>query len=148
MPVTHHSIELHTKQQFEVLNITEEVQTLLNTAGPKNGVVVISVPHTTAAIKLNHFEPLLLQDILRTIYRLVPQDVSYNHDLFELRQNIAPGERSNGHAHVKAFLLGSSETVPVKDGGLVLGDRQNILFVECDGGRKRVVNVSFIGDAS
>ena len=56
-----------------------------------------------AAITINHNEPLLMQDIMKTLYRLVPIDQSYSHDLFEVRQNVAPNERSNGHAHVKLF---------------------------------------------
>jgi secondary thiamine-phosphate synthase enzyme len=146
MHTTHTSIQLQTTQQFEAVDISEQVQRAVGQSGLKDGIVAVTVPHTTAAIRLNHFEPLLMQDILRMLYRLAPQDISYNHDLFELRQNIMPNERSNGHAHVKAFLLGSSVTVPVQNGHVVLGDRQNIIFIECDGGRKRTVNITCMGD--
>lgn len=146
MKVLNTSLSIQTNQQFEIINITEQVTRAVVESGIKEGVVTVSVPHTTASIKLNHFEPLLMQDILRTIFRLVPQDINYNHDIFELRQNVTPTERSNGHAHVKAFLLGGSETVPVTSGALVLGDRQSILFVECDGSRKRKVNISILGN--
>ena len=78
-------------------------------------MAVVFCPHTTAAVRLNHFETLLMQDIMKTLYRLVPIDTNYSHDLFEVRQNVAPNERSNGHAHVKAFLLGSSETLIVEN---------------------------------
>ena len=145
MKIVNTSLSVQTSQQFEIINITEQVVRTVTESGVKEGVITISVPHTTASIKLNHFEPLLLQDILRTVFRLVPQDISYNHDIFELRQNVTPNERSNGHAHVKAFLLGNSETVPIAAGAVVLGDRQSILFVECDGSRKRRVNISIIG---
>ncbi len=146
MSVVQQSISLLTHQQFEIVNITEQVQEVVTTSRISHGLVSVSVPHTTSAIRVNHFEPLLLQDFLRTLYRLVPQDISYNHDLFELRQNIAPNERSNGHAHVKAFLMGASESLGINGGHVVLGDRQNILFIECDGGRKRTVNLTIIGD--
>lgn len=146
MKIVNTSLSVQTSQQFEIINITEQVVRTVTESGVKEGVITISVPHTTASIKLNHFEPLLLQDILRTVFRLVPQDISYNHDIFELRQNVTPNERSNGHAHVKAFLLGNSETVPIAAGAVVLGDRQSILFVECDGSRKRRVNISIIGN--
>jgi len=79
------------------------------------------------------------------LYRTAPIDINYAHDLFEIRTKIEPGERSNGHAHVKAFLLGDSETVPVEGGKLLLGERQSIFFVELDGGRKRRVYIQILG---
>ncbi len=146
MAVLNTQIHIQTSAQFEVVNVTDHVMQAVSRSGVKSGLVSISTPHTTAGIKLNHFEPMLMQDMLRTIYRLVPQDISYNHDLFELRQNVAPNERSNGHAHLKAFLLGASESLPVESGKIMLGDRQSILFVECDGGRKRTVNITVVGE--
>jgi secondary thiamine-phosphate synthase enzyme len=73
-------------------------------------------------------------------------DISYSHDLFEVRQNVAPNERSNGNAHVKAFLLGSSETLPVNEGVLALGAKQSLFFVEFDGGRSRETHIKIIGE--
>lgn len=146
MTTKHSILTIETTQQFEIVNITEQVQKAVRANGITSGLVAISTPHTTAGIKLNHFEPLLLQDLLRAMYKLAPQDASYNHDLFEQRQNIVPGERSNGHAHVKAFLLGASESLPILEGRVVLGDRQNILFIECDGSRKRTVHITLLGE--
>lgn len=146
MSTKHSILSIETTQQFEIVNITEHVQEAVHANGIVSGLLTVSTPHTTAGIKLNHFEPMLLQDILRTMYKLAPQDTSYNHDLFELRQHVAPGERSNGHAHIKAFLLGASESLPIIDGRIVLGDRQNILFVECDGARKRTVHITMLGE--
>src|ERR1035437_636302 len=139
-------ITLETKKQFEIIDVTEHVKKTVTDSGIKNGIAVIFCPHTTAAIRLNHNEPLLMQDIMKMLYRLVPIDTSYSHDLFEVRQNVAPNERSNGHAHVKAFLLGSSETLPVEKGELLLGTKQNILFVELDGGRSREVQIQILGE--
>ncbi len=80
------------------------------------------------------------------IYRLIPVDTNYSHDLFEMRSVVATNERSNGHAHVKAFLLGSSETVPVNNGKLTLGKRQSVFFVELDGGRSRNFIIQIMGE--
>ena len=80
------------------------------------------------------------------LYRLVPIDTNYSHDLFEVRQNVAPNERSNGHAHVKAFLLGSSETLLVENSQLVLGQKQSLFFVEMDGGRPREIYIKILGE--
>ncbi len=139
-------IDLETKKQFELLDITEKVKMAVLESGIRQGIVVIAVPHTTASVRVSHNEPLLLQDIMKSIYRLVPIDISYSHDLFEVRQNVAPNERSNGHAHVKAFLLGSSESLIVEGGSLLLGAKQSIFFVELDGGRSRQCNIKVLGE--
>ncbi len=140
-------IEIKTQKQFELVDITQLINAEVTSSNVKDGLVSIFCPHTTAAIRLNHNEPLLIQDIMHMIYRLVPIDQNYNHDLFELRSGVDVNERTNGHAHVKAFLLGSSsESVPIKDGKLILGDRQSVFFVELDGGRDRNFNITIIGE--
>jgi secondary thiamine-phosphate synthase enzyme len=144
--VTTKRFEVETNKQFELIDITEKVLGVVSESGLANGSAVIFSPHTTASIRINHNEPLLIQDFMKTLYRLSPVDINYAHDVFEIRENVAVGERSNGHAHVKAFLLGSSESVPFMDGGLVLGDRQSIFLVELDGGRKRDFYVQVSGE--
>jgi secondary thiamine-phosphate synthase enzyme len=139
-------ILLETKKQFELVDITSHVQTAVLDSGIKEGIISVFCPHTTASVRLNHNEPLLMQDIMKSLYRLVPLDISYSHDLFEVRQNVAPNERSNGHAHVKSFLLGSSECLIVEKGQLQLGAKQSLFFVEMDGGRSREVRVKVIGE--
>lgn len=139
-------ISIQTSKQFEVQDITEKVSELVGRSGIKNGVVVVQSPHTTGSVRLNHFEPLLLQDMLKAIYRLVPVDSSYSHDLFEIRKEVNPDERSNGHSHIKSFLLGSSESVILSDGKLMLGAKQSVLFIEFDGGRKRNIQIMVMGE--
>jgi len=139
-------LQLETKKQFEIIDISEQIKKVVAESGITTGIAVIFCPHTTAAIRLNHNENLLMQDVMKALYRLVPLDISYSHDLFEVRQNIAPNERSNGHAHVKAFLLGSSENLIVENGLLLLGGKQSVFFVELDGGRSREVMVKIIGE--
>ncbi len=146
MKVTTKKFDLETNKQFDAIDVTEHILEAISASGIKNGSVLVFAPHTTAAIKINHNEPLLLQDFMKMLHRLVPVDINYAHDIFEIRENVAPGERSNGHAHVKAFLLGSSETIPFVDGGLMLNDRQSVFFVELDGGRKRDFVVQVTGE--
>jgi secondary thiamine-phosphate synthase enzyme len=141
-----HHIELVTKKQFELVDITEAIKAAVSASGIGSGLAAVYNPHTTAAIRANHNEPLLVQDIMKTLYRLVPLDVSYSHDLFEVRQQVAINERSNGHAHVKSFLLGSSETFVIDRGELLLGDKQSVFFVELDGGRNRDYYIQIIGE--
>lgn len=140
------TIGVDTKKQFELIDLTAKVTEVVKASGVQQGIVVIFNPHTTAAVRVNHNEPLLLQDIMKTLFRLVPVDISYSHDLFELRENPELGERSNGHAHVKAFLLGSSESLIVENAQLVLGPKQSIFLVELDGGRARNVRVQIVGE--
>lgn len=140
----HKQIALTTSKQFEMVDITKLVRDAVAESGIHDGQVLVYNPHTTSSIRLNHNEPLLLQDIMKALYHTVPIDMSYSHDVFEIRQNVAVNERSNGHAHVKAFLLGSSETLPLVGGELKIGEKQSIFFVELDGGRSRdfYVNIS------
>src|SRR4051812_19957609 len=146
MKILNKRIELETKKQFDLIDVTDQVNSVLKESGVQDGQALVYCPHTTAAIRLNHNEPLLIQDIMKMLYRLVPVDVNYAHDVFEIRENVSVGERSNGHAHVKSFLLGSSETVPVADGKIALGERQSIFFVEFDGGRQRDYIVQISGE--
>ncbi|MCX6796971.1 MAG: secondary thiamine-phosphate synthase enzyme YjbQ [Candidatus Doudnabacteria bacterium] len=146
MKIFNKKISLETKKQFEIADITQQVLAAVSEAGFKEGIITIFCPHTTAGIRLNHNEPLLIQDIMKTLYRLVPLDISYSHDLFEVRQNVAPNERSNGHAHIKAFLTGSSESLLIENHQLLLGKMQSIFFVDFDGGRSREVYIKIIGE--
>ena len=146
MPTKTHKLKLTSKKQFELIDITELVDGLVTKSGVRNGLVNIFSPHTTASVRLNQNEPLLIQDIMKTIYDLVPVDINYSHDLFEIRSGIEALNRSNGHAHVKNFLMGSSQTIPLEGNKMTLTARQSIFFVELDGGREREVIVTVIGD--
>jgi secondary thiamine-phosphate synthase enzyme len=139
-------VKLVTKKQFELVDITAALKQAITESSVKTGLAVVFNPHTTASIRLNHNEPLLLQDIMKTLYRLIPLDVSYSHDLFEVRNEVAVNERSNGHAHVKSFLLGSSESLAIENGTPILGAKQSLFFVELDGGRDRDYYIKIIGD--
>lgn len=146
MNTSHKELALESHTQFELIDITPQVKAAIAQSGARNGAVVVFAPHTTAAVRLNHNEPLLKQDLMKMLYRLAPIDMSYAHDFFEVRSGTKPDERSNGHAHVKAFLLGQSQSIPIKDGQLTIGDRQSVFFVELDGGRKRRVIIQILGE--
>ena len=139
-------IFIETQKQFEMIDITHHVKKAVEETKMTHGIVSIFCPHTTAAVRLNENEPLLVQDIMKTLYKLVPIDASYSHDLFEVRSNLSPSERSNGHAHLKSFLLGASETLPVEKSQVIIGHKQSIFFVELDGGRSREVYVKVLGE--
>ena len=146
MKIYKERIDLESKAQIEFMDITDQVQDIVTRSGIREGQTLVYVPHTTMGVAINHNESMLLQDFMRVLYKIVPVDAQYSHDLFELRRQSGSADgRSNGHSHCKAILLGNSETVPVEKGKLVLTERQNIFAVEFDGSRKRDVVVQIIG---
>ncbi|MBL8206973.1 MAG: YjbQ family protein, partial [Blastocatellia bacterium] len=94
----------------------------------------------------NENEPLLLDDLKKSLERAAPRTVSYKHDDFDIRtENLTPDERPNGHAHCKALFLRSSETLNLINGELDLGRWQRVFLVELDGARQRTVSLSILG---
>lgn len=145
MKIHKERIDLESKSQIEFMNITDRVQEIVDRSGVREGQALIYVPHTTMGVAINHNESMLLQDFMRVLYKIVPVDDQYSHDLFELRRESTADGRSNGHSHCKSILLGNSETVPVEKGKLLLTERQSIFAVEFDGSRKRDVFIQVIG---
>jgi secondary thiamine-phosphate synthase enzyme len=145
MKIYKERIDLESKTQIEFMDITNQAQEIVDRSGIREGQALIYVPHTTMGIAINHNESMLVQDFMRILYKIVPVDEHYSHDLFELRRASGSDGRSNGHSHCKAILLGNSETIPVEKGKLLLTERQNIFAVEFDGSRKRDVFVQVIG---
>ncbi len=145
MKIHKEKIAFETKTQIEFVDLTDRVQEVIDRSGIREGQVLLYSEHSTMSLAINHNETMLLQDFMRVLYRLVPVDDQYSHDLFEIRRDVISDGRSNGHSHCKAFLLGASETIPVDKGKLLIGQRQNIFAVEFDGGRKRDLFVQVIG---
>lgn len=146
MKIQKQIIEKESKSQIEFIDITHDVEEFVTASRVKSGQVLVFSPHSTASIAINENESLLLQDFQRLLYKLVPIDERYSHDLFELKRTVRSDGRSNGHSHCKNFLLGASETIPVEEGKMLLGEHQNIFFVEMDGARKRDIVVQIIGE--
>ncbi len=146
MKIHKERIDIESKTQIEFLDVTDKVQDVIDRSGIREGQVLVYVPHTTMGVAVNHNESMLLQDFMRVLYKIVPVDDQYSHDLFELRREAGSSDgRSNGHSHCKAILLGNSETLPVEKGKVFLTDRQSIFAVEFDGSRKRDIIVQVIG---
>jgi len=145
MKVHHKKIEIKSTTQIEFIDITEKVNEIISDSGIREGQVTVYSPHTTANIIVNHNETMLLQDFMRTLYKLVPVSDRYSHDLFELNREKASDGRSNGHSHCKAMLMSVSETVPLEKGHMMLSPTQSIFAVELDGARTRDIIVQVIG---
>jgi isopentenyl-diphosphate Delta-isomerase len=125
-------------------DLTNDVQRAVTASGVLQGQVHVYSNHTTAAIRINENEPLLMADFQRLLERLVPVG-GYDHDDMSRRQDVAADEPLNGHAHCRHLLLSSSETLPVAGGRLGLGTWQRVFLIELCSGRPRHVTVQVTG---
>jgi secondary thiamine-phosphate synthase enzyme len=115
-----------------MVDVTREVADVVRSSGVDEGRVIVFVPHTTAAVTINeNADPDVQHDVLLTLAELIPEG----------RRGYRHGE-GNSDAHVKASLLGASETILVREGRLLLGTWQGIYFAEFDGPRTRQMHVS------
>ena len=142
------SIELVTTTAPEFIDLTERVEEIIARSPVSEGLAVVFSRHTTAAITLNEFEPLLLEDMADFLDRLAPRAHAYRHNDFDVRTvNMTPDESPNGHAHCLQLLLGASQTIPIRDGRLSLGQWQRIFMVELDRSRTREAVIQTFGVA-
>src|SRR6476620_10498967 len=124
-----YTLTVRSHQREELVEFTDQVQQKLKESDAKEGVVVLYVQHTTARLTVNeNADPDVPRDMLHALRTLIPQHgMGFRH-----------GEE-NSDAHIKATLVGSSVTIPFKDGKLLLGRWQGIFLCEFDGGRERQV---------
>ena len=138
-------MKLHTGQlrfsthgDGDVIDLTEGVASVLESSGVEDGMVSVFVPGSTAAVTAMEHEPGGVRDLREALERLIPAQGDYEHN----RLN----NDTNSHAHIRAALVGPSETVPVRDGGLALGTWQQLVLVDFDDRpRQRTVVVQVIG---
>ncbi len=129
------NINIKTRTRTEFMDITSEIQQVIDEAGIKNGICCLYVPHTTAGITINEgADPSVVSDIQRTLSKLIPNNLNYSH------------MEGNSDAHIKSTVVGASKTVIIDDGKLLLGTWQSIFFCEFDGPRHRRVLVKLIND--
>ena len=144
--VCHRTLHLHTDEASQFIDLTAAIRQFVDDSGITHGLINVQTRHTTTAIIVNENEPLLLEDLKKSLERLAPSTVSYRHDDFEIRtENLTPDERPNGHAHCKALFLRSSETLNIINSELDLGRWQRVFFLELDGARERTVSLSILG---
>jgi secondary thiamine-phosphate synthase enzyme len=139
MPVKSSSIQLSTRGDADIHDITEEVARQVDQSGLKDGTVTIFCPSSTSALTTIEFENGALSDLQRLFNEIVPPNREYAH-------NARWGD-GNGHSHVRAALLGPSLTIPFVNGGLTLGTWQQIIYVDFDNRpRRRELVLQFIGE--
>ena len=122
MKVVTKELRFSTKGEIDLVDITREVERIVEESGIENGQVLVFVPGATGAIVTIEHEPGLLEDFKRALRELIPKGKGYLHDRID----------DNAHSHLRATLLGASECFPVLDGRLVRGTWQQIFFVELD----------------
>ncbi len=123
---------LRSHRQYEMLDITAQVTDIVRQSAAAEGICSVYVTHATAAIVINeNDDPNVCTDVLDALDKLIPQGV-WRHDRVD----------NNAAAHIKAAILGPGETIPVRNGKLVLGTWQAIMLVELDGPRDRRVVVT------
>jgi len=134
-----------TREPGGFLDITDDVAAAVTASGARHGLALVYSAHTTAAIRINENEPLLLRDFGRLLTRLAPGGPDrYEHDDLDRRVGVPSDEPINGHSHCQHLLLSSSETVPVIAGRLALGVYQRIFLVELCAARDRHVIVQVL----
>ena len=140
-------LNVNTQKAPEFIDITDWVCQCVAQSKVSNGFAVVYSKHTTAAVKINENEPLLLQDMVSFLEKFSPRNGGYQHNDFSIRTvNMNPDEAPNGHAHLQHLLMGTSETVPVIDGLMQFGRYQSIFFIELDHPRSREVMVQVVGE--
>ncbi len=131
-------IVLETTRAPEFIDITDRVLAQVRESGARDGLVCVYSMHTTAAIKINEHEPLLIKDMEEFLCRMAAPEAYYRHNDFTIRTvNMTEDECPNGHAHCQQLLMSTSETLPLIDGELQLGQWQRIFLIELDGTRPR-----------
>ena len=126
-------LSVRTESKTELLDITEKVQNAVRTSDIVDGICMVYVPHTTAAVTINESaDPSVKTDILMVLNQIIPWEAPYRH------------MEGNSPAHIKSTLVGTSELITVEGKKLVLGTWQGIFFCEFDGPRNRKIDVRLL----
>ncbi len=136
MPAHHETLTLSTSAKSEALDITARVAEAVKASGAQEGLCTVFTPHATAAVAINeNDDPNVGVDLLDALGRLVKEHDGWRHDRVD----------DNAAAHIKAAIVGPSETIPVRGGRLALGTWQNVFLCEFDGPRSsRRVHVTVV----
>lgn len=128
-----YSINVKTPQTTAMIDITRQVQEVVTDSQVMNGICIVFIPHTTAAVTINeNADPDVVRDFLMEINKVIPFSDGYHH------------MEGNSAAHIKSSLMGFSETIIIEDKSLLLGTWQGIYLTEYDGPRVRKVHVKII----
>lgn len=127
------TLSVKSKTRTQLIDITSEIKKIVGSSGVSQGLLMLYVPHTTAAITINESaDPSVASDIMMVLNKVIPWKADYGH------------LEGNSPAHIKSTLVGASEVVAIENGSLVLGTWQGIFFCEFDGPRTRKVHIRML----
>jgi secondary thiamine-phosphate synthase enzyme len=132
-------IQIKSKGEMDIINITNQASAAIGESNIKNGIITVFVSGSTAAVTTSEYEPGLIYDFPAMLSRVAPKDIQYKHD--------NTWHDGNGHSHVRASLLGPSLTIPIVEGNMSLGTWQQLILLELDTrARNRNVILQLIGE--
>lgn len=139
MTVITKAIKINSNGENDMVDTTDQTLKAVQETNIKDGIVTVFVSGSTGAITTIEYEPGLRSDFPKMLNRIVPRNIDYEHD--------KTWHDGNGHSHVRASLIGPSLTIPFKDGNLILGTWQQIVFFELDTrSRERTITIQMIGE--
>jgi secondary thiamine-phosphate synthase enzyme len=128
-------LSVKTREKTELIDVTSDINRLIQESGIEQGLCMVYVPHTTAAVTINESaDPSVKADMLMVLNKIIPWEAGYRH------------LEGNSAAHIKTTLVGSSELIAIEGRRLVLGTWQGIFFCEFDGPRNRKLHVRIIDE--
>ena len=139
MVVLTKTVQIKSKGENDMIDITQETAAFISEGNTKNGLITVFVTGSTAAVTTIEYEPGLRLDFPKMLSRVAPNDIAYEHD--------NTWHDGNGHSHVRASLVGPSLTIPFRNCSLMLGTWQQIVIVEMDTQpRQRSIIIQIIGE--
>lgn len=138
MNIVHNVISFNTSSETDIIDITFEVEDMVQSSGIENGNLLLFISGSTASLTTIEYESGVINDLKRAIEKIAPQGIQYEHD--------SRWGDGNGYSHVRAALLGASLNIPVRESRLLLGTWQQIVLLDFDNRpRKRDVQVQILG---
>lgn len=141
LAIKSHTLRVLTDKKIELYNVTQKVRDFVKSTSIREGLLLITSLHTTTALFINEVQSALLDDIKAILSDWVRDDKEWKHNSPEF----SDCERHNAASHLRAILLGHSQTIMVQDGEPALGEWQSIVFAELDGPREREIRLQVIG---
>jgi secondary thiamine-phosphate synthase enzyme len=139
MSVYSDELDIVTKGESDIINITEKIEKSVKKSDIQNGIICIFIPGSTGTITAIEYEPGLKQDFPNALNKIAPKDINYKHH--------NTWNDDNGRSHIKASIIGPSLCIPITDGILIHGTWQQIVFMELDTKpRKRKIIIKIIGE--
>ncbi len=135
------TMTVKTQERTDLINLSDDIRSFVESTGVKDGYVQVSSLHTTAGLIINEWQDALLSDVKNLIERVVPRDTYYRHNDPEF----SDCDRHNADSHLRIVVLGHSLSIPISQGELVLGRWQSAILTEFDGPNQRKVFMQVFG---